>query len=83
MGHVSLGQEEMETVRGDAVAVAYKLESADRAFRQDHSECRCNWPYPVRNGCSTFLTHRRQDAQYEVDCAVYYTPFSGGNVTVA
>lgn len=79
-GHASLGQEETEMVRGMgppcSSAVTCKLKSTDCAFRRDHSEWRCNWPYPVIDGCSTFVTHRWQDArrlvsQYEVDCAVY------------
>lgn len=63
-------------------AATYKLGSADRAFRQDHSEWRCNWPYPVMDGCSALVTHRWRDAQCEVDCAVYYAPVSGGSVTL-
>lgn len=79
-GHAGLGQEETEMVRGTAPtrssAVTRKLENTDCAFRRDHNEWRCNWPHPVIDGCSTFVTHRQQDArrlvsQYEVDCAVY------------
>lgn len=79
-GHASLGQEETERVLGTgplcSSVVTCKLENTDCAFHWDHTEWRCNWPYPVIDGCSTFVTHWWQDArrlvsQYEVDCAVY------------
>ncbi|CAB1448429.1 unnamed protein product [Pleuronectes platessa] len=43
-------------------AATCNLESTDCALRRDLSEWRCNWPYPVIDGCSTCVTHRRQDA---------------------
>lgn len=78
--HASLGQEDIEMVLGTgpprSSPVTRKLENTDCAFRRDQSEWRCNWPYPVIDDCSTFVTHWWQDAQrlvtqYEVDCAVY------------
>lgn len=68
-------------VRGDGGGPPQSHTSRGSFCRQDHSEWRCNWPYPVIDGCSVFVTHRWQDAQCEVDCAVYYTPVSGGSVT--
>lgn len=53
----------------------------DYAFHQDRGKWRRNWPYPVMDGCATFVSDRWREAQYEVDCGVYYTPVSGGNVS--
>lgn len=79
-GHASLGQEDIEMVLGmrpsRSSPVTCKLKNTDCTFHRDQSEWRCNWPYPVIDDCSTFVTHwwqlaQRLVSQYEVDCAVY------------
>lgn len=52
--------------RGDGdgrEGVSFSLRSTDCSFRRDHSEWRCNWPYPVIDASSTFVTLRWQDAR--------------------
>lgn len=46
-------------------------QTADCTFLSHRGEWRRNWPYPLMDGCSIFVSQRWREAQYEVDCGVY------------